>query len=121
MIAKIVLALTLAMAVLAPTATIAAIDLRGQVDQLVAAQRQYTPIPKNVGPEGIKEAKSGCCSHHGGVAGCDFRDGSSAVSRRLRQPVVRMLVGRNASLPSVCRPACLRQAGANRPLPQGER
>lgn len=50
-----------------------------------AVARQYSPIPGRL-PEGmIVEARSGCCSHHGGVAGCDTatdhqacRDGSDS-------------------------------------------
>jgi hypothetical protein len=43
----------------------------------------FTPIPRDT----LEEARSGCCSHHGGVAGCDTatghqqcRDGSDSPS-----------------------------------------
>jgi len=49
------------------------------VNRLAAHHRLYTPVPKpNFG--GVQDARSGCCSHHGGVAGCDSATGHQACN-----------------------------------------
>ncbi len=52
--------------------------------KLEARAALFTPIPRDALEQ---EARSGCCSHHGGVAGCDTatghqqcRDGSDSPS-----------------------------------------
>ena len=62
--------------VLAPVAASASTDLMDQVNQLVAAQRHYSPVSEQtIAAGGVKVARSGCCSYHGGVAGCDAATG----------------------------------------------
>jgi hypothetical protein len=49
--------------------------------QILARPHLFTPLPADVlKVEGIKEARSGCCSHHGGVAGCDSNTGHARCS-----------------------------------------
>ena len=61
---------------LAPVTASASTDLMDQIDQLVAAQRHYSPVSEEtIAAGGIVVARSGCCSHHGGVAGCDAATG----------------------------------------------
>jgi hypothetical protein len=69
--------LIFALALTVPLATAGAaetIDLISLVNGTTASDWQYTPIPKADG-DGQQEARSGCCSHHGGVAGCDYDTG----------------------------------------------
>lgn len=66
-----VLALAVPMAA-GGAATVALISL---VNTTTASDWRYTPIPKADGDDGQQEARSGCCSHHGGVAGCDYGTG----------------------------------------------
>ncbi len=62
--------------VLAPVAASASTDLLDQIEQLVAAQRHYSLVSEEtIAAGGIQIARSGCCSHHGGVAGCDSATG----------------------------------------------
>ena len=46
------------------------------ISRFVAQQRVFTPLPvRALNIETGKEARSGCCSNHGGVAGCDSSSG----------------------------------------------
>ncbi len=61
---------------LAPVTASASTNLLDQINQWVAAQRHYSPVPKpTIAAGGVELARSGCCSHHGGVAGCDTATG----------------------------------------------
>ena len=72
---NVLIAIGLAVA-LVPVAASASTSLMDQVNQLVAAQRHYSPVSeKTIAAGGIVVARSGCCSHHGGVAGCDTATG----------------------------------------------
>jgi hypothetical protein len=49
--------------------------IRAMLARLDPQTRTYTPVPAT---GAIQEARSGCCSHHGGVAGCDTATGHQA-------------------------------------------
>ena len=76
MLYRFVLATMIVTAIASTTAT-ASTNLVNVVNQMVAAQRSFTPVPHHpVSIDGLKEAKAGCCYGHGGESeGCDTRTG----------------------------------------------
>ena len=71
MLRSIVLAVALAVS----TSAWATPNLMDVLTHASSAERQYSPIPERLPDGTIIEARSGCCSHHGGVAGCDAATG----------------------------------------------
>ena len=77
----LVLAALLGAAIVGVGSVGAAIQPQPTLSQLLArldtSERLYSPRP---GEGGTMEARSGCCSHHGGVAGCDTTTGHQECS-----------------------------------------
>ena len=75
-ISVLMLAALLGVAIVGVGGAGATIQPQPKLSQLLArldtSERLYSPRP---GESGIVEARSGCCSHHGGVAGCDTATG----------------------------------------------
>ena len=64
----------------APTSAKAPENLLDTVNQMIASHRLYSPAPKILPSGEYQDTRSGCCSHHGGVAGCDSSTGHQACN-----------------------------------------
>jgi len=63
------------------TASTASTNVVEALKRLGPAELLYSPVRKrSFRSSGAQDARSGCCSHHGGVAGCDSATGYQACN-----------------------------------------